>query len=262
MAEDKLATILETAKMRITRKVRDRSDLPMSERHKEMFDDIFIEERRTDVHDAPYWHPIAHLWQGEFGINDDKRLLLKVLNQFPLDMGAAVMALLADFNKHTNTTSAPSPSPPDVLYRQSVEITAGELAKAIAISAAKDDAEKRDYTEPARQGQPWEPHGWVVDAIKQALQIKHIPTGPRTERLINMASVLTEVAKTVTRDAAIPPSMPFDNRDDAVGVELAPALRERIRRLFPGVDSAVHSSVLFHILLERAADELQRAAVR
>jgi hypothetical protein len=42
-------------------------------------------------------------------------------------------------------------------------------ARRIAIEEAKNDPNKHGYTLDAREGLPWEPHAWVVNAIAKAL---------------------------------------------------------------------------------------------
>lgn len=77
--------VLETEAFRVTRMVIDRSDVSMSERHKEQLDDILIEERRKDARGELYWHPLCHLFQSRSGATKDEQLMLRVLNQFPIE---------------------------------------------------------------------------------------------------------------------------------------------------------------------------------
>ncbi len=66
----------------------------------------------------------------------------------------------------------------------------------------------------------------------------------------------------MTGDVVIPPSMPFDNRDYTIGMNLTPAVLTELHKMFVGLPYPLVAVQLIHKLLERAADELQDASER
>jgi len=80
----------------------------------------------------------------------------------------------------------------------------------------------------------------------------------RPKRGAKLAQLLTEVRRCLTHEVIITHAMPFDNRDNAVGIDLSPAIVGALRAAFPQVSEVLRPLELVRILIGRAAEELSK----
>ncbi len=82
------------------------------------------------------------------------------------------------------------------------------------------------------------------------------PTISRSERRAMLAELLISVGNALRGDVTVTPgsSMPFDNRDGAMALEISPAILDKLHELFPGLPSAAQ---LVSALLGHSAAELR-----
>lgn len=84
------------------------------------------------------------------------------------------------------------------------------------------------------------------------------PPRPSKADLLELADVYEVLATMAKGQVVIPPDMPFDNRDNGVGLDMSPGLIGRLHKLFPGWPRELTPVQLVMALMERTAEVLRQ----